>query len=34
MQIVTHIVKLVKSDAFLAAVYGVWGFSTIAWWLL
>jgi hypothetical protein len=31
MNIVTHIVKLVKSDEFLAAVCSVWLCSMIAW---
>lgn len=31
MNIVKHITRLVKSDAFLAAVLGVWLCSMIAW---
>lgn len=31
MNIVKHIARLVKSDAFLAVVYGVWMCSMIAW---
>ncbi len=31
MNIVKHITRLVKSDAFLAAVCGVWLCSMIAW---
>lgn len=34
MNIVKHMVRLLKSDAFLAAVCGVWAVSTIAWCLL
>ncbi len=31
MNIVKHMVRLLKSDAFLAAVLGVWLCSMIAW---